>query len=272
MEADSRNCGQDGVGWQLGPLPGGAAQCGRRFGCPSLFAPLRYRAIDLQRGLRAHVLQETNSSRGIAMTGGARSQGSSDQRSFRRFLDWLDEGADSGGQKYLEIRQRLAAYFERKNCLPADDLADETLSRVARRLEEEGSIEGTTPARYCYIVARFVFLEHYREAKLIGADPSRLSASPATTDINEEARTTHLNCLETCLRKLDDDQRELIIEYYRGERRAKIFHRHSLAHRLGLSMNAVTIRACRIRDRLEGCVRRCSETQGDDRISGLRLI
>ena len=79
-------------------------------------------------------------------------------------------------------------------------------------------------------------------------------------------------CLEECLRKLDDDQRELIIEYYRGDRRVKIDHRRSLAGRLGLTMNAVTIRACRIRDRLETCVRGCSATQGDDRISGLRLI
>ena len=206
------------------------------------------------------------------MTGGARSQGSSDQRSFRRFLDWLDEGADSGGQKYLEIRRRLAAYFERKNCTRADDLADETLSRVARRLEEEDSFESTTPARYCYIVARFVFLEHHREAKLIRADPSRLSAGAAKPELREETQSMHLNCLEACLGKLDRDQRELIIGYYQGERRAKIDHRRSLAGRLGLSMNAISIRACRIRERLEGCVRRCSAAQGDDRISGLRLI
>jgi DNA-directed RNA polymerase specialized sigma24 family protein len=206
------------------------------------------------------------------MTGGARNQGASDQRSFRRFLDWLDEGADSGGQTYLQIRRRLAAYFERKNCIPADELADETLSRVARRLEEEGSIECAAPAQYCYIVARFVFLEHQREAKPIDVDPSRLSHVLAQPHSMEETQTRHLNCLEGCLGKLDDDQRELIIEYYRGERRVKIDHRRSLAGRFGLSMNAVTIRACRIRDRLEACVRRCAATQKDDTVSGLRLI
>ncbi|MGB7624175.1 MAG: hypothetical protein WBN92_17655 [Terriglobia bacterium] len=26
---------------------------------------------------------------------------------FRRFLDWLEEGADSSGEKYLEARLRL---------------------------------------------------------------------------------------------------------------------------------------------------------------------
>src|SRR4051812_48834551 len=83
-------------------------------------------------------------------------------RAFQRLLTWLDEDANSDGQKYLEMRRRLLAYFDRKNCLTPDELADETLNRVARRLEEEGAIEGDTPARYCYIVARFVFMEHLR--------------------------------------------------------------------------------------------------------------
>src|SRR5678816_520028 len=81
---------------------------------------------------------------------------------FHRLLAWLDEGADSDGQKYLEMRQLLVAYFDRKNCLTPDDLADETLNRVARRLEEEGMIESEAPAKYCYTVARYVFLESLR--------------------------------------------------------------------------------------------------------------
>ena len=67
------------------------------------------------------------------------------------------------GLKYLEMRRRLVSYFDRKNCATPDELADETLNRVARRLEEEGAIESETPARYCYIVARFVFMEYLRE-------------------------------------------------------------------------------------------------------------
>jgi hypothetical protein len=36
------------------------------------------------------------------------------------------------------MHHRLVAYFDRKNCSSPADLADETLNRVARRLEEEG--------------------------------------------------------------------------------------------------------------------------------------
>lgn len=63
------------------------------------------------------------------------------------------------------MRARLVAYFDHKNCAAPNDLADETLNRVAHRLEEEGIIESETPAKYCYIVARFVFMENVRAAR-----------------------------------------------------------------------------------------------------------
>ena len=40
------------------------------------------------------------------------------------FINWLDEGKNSDGRKYLEMRLRLVAYFDRKNCSTPDELAD----------------------------------------------------------------------------------------------------------------------------------------------------
>jgi DNA-directed RNA polymerase specialized sigma24 family protein len=190
----------------------------------------------------------------------------SGRSSFQRFLNWLDAGVDSAGEKYLEIRRRLVHYFDRKNCLSPDELADETLNRVARRLEEEGTITATSPAQYCYVVARFVFLEYQRrpEHRQISLDgvsdfgdvASRMARPPATDD-EVENQEKRIHCLERCLQTLKADDRELICEYYRGEQRTKIKHRRELALRLGLTMNALSIRACRIRARLEECVRTC---------------
>src|SRR5436190_12498311 len=87
------------------------------------------------------------------------------QDSFKAFLVWLDNGEDSEGRSYLEMRRRLVAYFDRKKCLLPDELADETLSRVSRRLDEEGSIKSETPAHFCYITARYVFLESLRQTR-----------------------------------------------------------------------------------------------------------
>lgn len=184
---------------------------------------------------------------------------------FQRLLDWLDEGVNSDGRIYLEMRQRLVAYFDRKNCLAPDDLADETLNRVARRLEEEGTIESETPAKYCYITARFVFMESLRgKAKasvplddvLRHRQANSLAASESEKE-EKEIKEKMLVCLEQCTGKLEAASRDIIISYYYGAERIKIENRRSLAEKLGITTNALTIRACRIRDKLEICVGNC---------------
>jgi RNA polymerase sigma factor (sigma-70 family) len=184
------------------------------------------------------------------------------QDAFRQFLGWLDEGVDSNGQRYLEMRRRLVFYFDRKNCLGSDELADEALNRVAQKLEEKGAITGLSPAHYCYVVAKFVFLEYLRTAQHVHVPVE--DGSVARERLTATARFDHpsevaerLDCLEQCLSKLPASDRELILEYYQGEQRAKIERRSQLAARMGLSTNALSIRACRIRQKLEGCVRRC---------------
>lgn len=180
---------------------------------------------------------------------------------FHQLLDWLDEGEKSDGQNYLKMRQRLVIYFDRKNCLTPDELADETLNRVARRLEEEGKIESETPARYCYIIGRFVFMEYLREVNKtnVSLDGVLPPANLAAADDNEEKelREKQLVCLEQCTAKLEPANRDIIISYYFGAERVKIENRRALARKLGISNNALTIRACRIRDKLETCVRNC---------------
>ena len=184
--------------------------------------------------------------------------------SLQRLLNWLDGGAHSDGNSYVEIRRRLRDYFARKNCRAADDLADETLTRVARRLEEEGITLSETPARYCYVTARFVFLEHLREARSqqTAGDPSgdgALQLAAPSVEAAEAAVTKEAlhACLETCLEELDPLNRRIITRYYIGSERVKIDNRRELAGSLGLSPNALAIRASRIRKLLEACVKRC---------------
>ncbi len=51
--------------------------------------------------------------------------------------------------------------------------------------------------------------------------------------------------------------RDLVLQYYREEKREKIEHRKRLASRLGIGLNALRIRACRIRETLYQCVQTC---------------
>jgi RNA polymerase sigma factor (sigma-70 family) len=189
------------------------------------------------------------------------------QDAFRQFVDWLDEGSGSSGEKYLELRRRLVLYFDRKNCLTADELADETLSRVAQKFQEKGEITNLSPAHYCYVTAKFVFLEYTRRPEHSHKSFEELSAAgtaggefaaAAPADESADKELTR-DCLEQCLKKLAPDEGELILEYYQGEQREKIRSRRQIAEKLGVSANALTIRACRIRNKLEACVRSCCE-------------
>jgi DNA-directed RNA polymerase specialized sigma24 family protein len=187
---------------------------------------------------------------------------------FARLLEWLDDGIDSQGVRYLEMRRRLIWYFDRRNRASPEELADETLNRVARTLEQTGVITITPPARYCYVVARFVLLEDLRKREhgyLRLDDPRNGDAYTGLelrprVDERDEAdalREQRLDCLEYCLQKLKPEQRELILEYYRDNGREKIERRRAIATRLGITMNALAIRACRIRLQLERCVSAC---------------
>ena len=184
-------------------------------------------------------------------------------RALDNLLIWLDEGTNSDGLRYLEMRRRLVSYFDRRNCPTPDELADETLNRVARRLQEDAAIENEIPAKYCYIVARFVFMEHLRakekDQALYNQIQRRQHKDNPERDIEKqsEIKEKMLHCLEHCTRKLAPSNRELILRYYIGKERVKIENRRKLAERLGITMNALSIRACRIRDKLEACVKEC---------------
>jgi DNA-directed RNA polymerase specialized sigma24 family protein len=170
---------------------------------------------------------------------------------------------DSAGATYVEIRQRLVSYFDRRNRPFADDLADETLTRVGRTLEREGSISVTPPARYCYVIARFVLLEDLRrERKHTPLDEQRRPTTATPVRVREEedpalSQERRLVCLERCLDRLRPEQRQLIIDYYGGANDDKIERRRRMAAQLGISMNALAIRVCRIRSTLQACVDSC---------------
>jgi len=188
------------------------------------------------------------------------------QGAFRHLLIWLDEGVDSDGKRYVEMRRRLVSYFGRKRCLSPDELADETLNRVARKLEEQGTITDAAPAQYCYIIAKFVFLEYLRavERRQTSLDevrgiPDTMSrAATAQVDEDAVAAERRFDCLDRCLRQLNVYDRALILEYYSSDRGPSIERRRQLAARLGLTANALTIRACRIRAALHACVNGCT--------------
>jgi DNA-directed RNA polymerase specialized sigma24 family protein len=161
-------------------------------------------------------------------------------------------------------------YFDRRGCAASDELADETLNRAARKLAEVGTIENVAPPQYCYVLAKFVFLEYIRRPGHKDAsfdDAGRLPALHANVTVAVEIERDaaelerNLGQLGRCLKRLPAADQELIIQYYEGDKRAKIEKRSRLAAEFGVTLNALSIRACRIRNKLEECVRKSDEAR-----------
>jgi DNA-directed RNA polymerase specialized sigma24 family protein len=170
------------------------------------------------------------------------------QEAFDSFLAWLSTDREQAGMKYEEIRRRLIKIFVCRGCAVAEELADETINRVAKKVPEIKDSYVGDPAYYFYGVAHKVHLEFVRKK------PEPLPpVPPAHSDEIEQ----EYDCLERCMEQLPQESRELVLHYYQEEKRAKIEHRKRLAQRLGIELNALRIRAYRIRMSLQDCVREC---------------
>jgi len=183
------------------------------------------------------------------------------RESFELLLEWLGPDREQAGQTYEKIRLRLIKIFACRGCNEADELADETINRVTAKLNDIGQTYSGDPALYFYGVAQKVHLEYLRNRPQLREFPLEFKASgqgklaPApysTDDIERE-----YECLEKCMERLPRQSRQLVLEYYQDEKRAKIDHRKKLADQLGIAVNALRIRAHRIRLQLQGCVQNC---------------
>ncbi len=168
--------------------------------------------------------------------------------SLDALLAWLDSDRDLAGQKYEEIRRRLIKLFTCRGCFEPEDLSDETINRVIRKLPEIVDAFTGDQIRYFYGVANKVHLEYLRRKPI----PDIPSVLP-----NNEESNSEIECLDQCMAELTPENQSLVLEYYQEDKRAKIDHRKHLAERLGIAANALRIRAFRIRASLEACVRGC---------------
>ena len=172
-----------------------------------------------------------------------------DQEAFDTLLSWLDADRERAGEKYEEIRRKLIRIFARRGCTTAEELTDEAINRVSRKVHGIAPAYIGDPALYFYGVAQNVFLEHVRKS-----NPNPKPVPPP--DRSEEIERKH-ECLDQCMEQIDGESQELILQYFQDERRAKIDHRKKLADRHGLSPNGLRMRVHRIKAILQQCVGDC---------------
>jgi DNA-directed RNA polymerase specialized sigma24 family protein len=180
---------------------------------------------------------------------------------LERLLARLDVDPARAADAYEALRLSLTRFFDWRGAHFPDECADETLNRLARRLDE-GAAVGDIRS-FALGIARLVRLEQARspQVRQDALDEEWIGPAPP---IDHDPEPHLHECLERCLAALPADARTLILEYYQDQRRQKIDRRVRLATELGLSANALRSRAQRVRDRLERCVRACASGRAAD--------
>ena len=176
---------------------------------------------------------------------------------FEKLLDSFSHDRNEAGEQYEMIRRKLVRFFEWRAIGCADEHADETINRVARRIYEGQIVDNLKS--YFYGVARMVFMEALkdREHAPIAIDDALLIIRNKEWKATENEADPRLLCLDSCLESLPDENRTLIVTYYEEQKRAKIERRQQLANGLQIPLNALRIRAHRIRINLEKCISTC---------------
>ena len=174
---------------------------------------------------------------------------------FERLLDALDPDRERAAALYQHLHARTAGLLSWWGASNAHDLADTTLDRVARKLEEGATIPHGALGAFVRGVARMVFYESTREHHT-PIDEQTAAAVSAPAPTAEESRT--LGCFDRCLAALAAGDRNLVLGYY-GDGKARQVREH-LARDLGISPTALRIRVHRLRRGLEQCVAACVGT------------
>jgi hypothetical protein len=193
---------------------------------------------------------------------------------FERLLQWLGSHRDVSNENYVRYHAHLSRWFYLQGCRRPEDLADEVWNRIMKSLRNQP--EGLTdlftkrpstatpaskdPVPVLLGYSRNVLLEYWREEKRIdhehdlGDDVSGGENTPSS-----EMRTL---CLELCLKKLNDDDGQLLREYHKYEPGRKVEHRKAMAEARQSTLNALRLKVSRLMSNVRNCVKGCCRSRG----------
>src|ERR1051325_2937010 len=124
-----------------------------------------------------------------------------EQHDFDRLLNWLDGDRERAGLLYERIRWRLGTILASRGCTLGEEIADETIDRVARRVADIEQIYVGDKAIYFLGVMNNVHHEYLRRP-----------VAPRLIDTSDDVETReaiHV-CLDDCLHSLAPYARQLI--------------------------------------------------------------
>ncbi len=174
--------------------------------------------------------------------------------SYTNMLNWLDEDSKIAAEKYRVIRLRMVKILDYRGCLESEELADETIERVAGKTIEVIETYIGNPEKYFFGVMNNVYREYLKKPKLQEL-PETIIQEAVTTD--DEDFQIQYQCLKKCLNKLSAKNKNFILQYYEGEKFHKIQNRKNLADELDANAGVIRVKAFRLRLKLQKCVLKC---------------
>ena len=153
-----------------------------------------------------------------------------------QFLPLLDPETSAAERKYRTLRSKLVFYFGVHGRNEAEELADEVILRVLRKIEQGAQIDSSDVVRYSYGIAKHVLQEARKSRREI---PLADIAGPEGTSIGGLSRIELAVLQQQILDHLSPEDRDLLIRYHLEDRKA-------LASDLRLTPNALRIRVFRL--------------------------
>ena len=184
------------------------------------------------------------------------------RKKFENFLAWLNPNRDLAATRYVTIRDGLVKYFSRKtcrgdfNCPHAEELADETLDRVISKMDEVALNNGAEPERRIYAFAKYLRLEHHRQPQ-IKPFPSDFVERPSRKSDEAIEKEAEFRCCDECLGELLFKDQRLVTEYFGHSGKERSRRRQQQADDLGITLSNLRTTACRLRKKLEECLKNC---------------
>jgi RNA polymerase sigma factor (sigma-70 family) len=176
------------------------------------------------------------------------------QETLNELLSWLSPDAVEAARKYKTLHQGLTKVLRHWGCSEAEELADETINRVAAKVRKLRRRYKGNPERYFFGVAKKVCQEYKRKAQkwtTLNDDSQPVPSSKPTDELAYK-------CFENCMQKLVPQQRELVTLYYRDRAPAQ---RERLARHLGITIEALRVRVFRIVKDLRKCAKKCVDEE-----------